>query len=63
MLIKCSTIISAAFPSQSFGIPPFFHFPAKSLSNAGFIADGLVPINSLVPISTVSGRVRYCRAG
>ena len=49
-------IRAAVCPSQSSGIAPFFHSPAKSLSSAGLIAAGSVPINSFVPTVQVSGR-------
>ena len=51
-----STIRSAACPSHSSGIAPFFHSPAYNLSSAGLTAAGLVPISSLVPTVQVSGR-------
>ncbi len=38
------------------GIAPFFHWPAITRARAGGSLRGSVPINSLVPIVTVSGR-------
>ena len=47
---------SAAFPSHLGGMAPFFHCPAITRARAGGSLRGSVPINSLVPIVTVSGR-------
>jgi len=43
------------WPSHNSGIEPFFQFPSNNTFNAGAIALGSVPINSFVPIETVSG--------
>ena len=50
------TILCPAFPSHNSGITPFFHLPENNFSMVGLIERGSVPINSLVPIVTVSGR-------
>ena len=47
---------SLVLPSHSGGMPPRFQRPSNSLSSAGASATGSVPISSLVPIVTVSGR-------
>lgn len=52
----CPTIRSAAFPSHSGGIVPFFHCPAINHARAGGSLVGSVPISSFVPIVIVSGR-------
>ena len=48
--------VLAVFPSHLRGIAPFFHSPAITRASAGGSFLGSVPINSLVPIVTVSGR-------
>jgi hypothetical protein len=58
---KHSTIRSAALPSHSGGMAPFFHCPAISRARAGGSLLGSVPINSLVPIVMVSGRLQNRR--
>ncbi len=47
---------TAVFPSHLGGIAPFFHCPAINRFKAGGSLLGSVPISSLVPIVTVSGR-------
>ena len=56
MVDSTLTILSAALPSHKGGMPPFFHLPAKSLSSAGLISEGSVPISSFGPMVQVSGR-------
>jgi len=43
---RIAMIRSAVWPSHNSGMAPFFHSPAKSLSNAGLIAAGFVPLSS-----------------
>ena len=46
----------AVLPSHLGGIAPVFHCPAIKRAGAGGCFLGSVPINSSVPIVTVSGR-------
>ena len=50
------TILSEVLPSQSSGIPPFFHCPSNRRTMCTGMFAGSVPTSSLVPVVMVSGR-------